>query len=147
MGLTDSDRSFLVKLDAKLWPKKARQNGIVLRSESKLTKAEWSRVEKIVDSAGLICTMFAKGMFGGYGIDIYEPEDPVYPGVPLSTNFLLRVIEDNLPAPKGTKEKTPGCGLDHAWTAFSKLTHTKKMRAATEQYKLPAPREQSHYWY
>lgn len=145
--LTDVDRSFLKELDDQLWPPNKKQNGIVLRSDHKITPADWKRVCKIIESAGLVCTMFSKGMFGGYGMDVHEVEDPIYPGVPTTTKIVLRLTEDNLPVPKRAAKKIPGCGLDHAWDAFSKYTHSNKTRALVKQYNLPAPREQSYYDY
>lgn len=144
--LSEPDRAFLKGLDSALWSRQ-KQNGIVLESDKKLTKAEWDRVGKIIVKSQLVCEMFTKGMFGGYGMDVYEQPAPTYPGVPLEPVFLLRLIEDNLPAPKNAKPKTPGCGLDYAWNAFSKFTHSEQNKAWLKEYNLAPSEGQSSYWY
>lgn len=118
-----------------------------------LTYEERDRIFATVESCNLLTSMFSKGMFGGFGISIYE--HPVYPGAPPTR--LLWLTEDNLPPPSrfdrvGGKQLKrtrpgPGCGFDDAWELFSKYTHSTRNHGWLVAYRMDLPQDRSYYDY
>jgi hypothetical protein len=160
--LTDQDRAWLVALNEDLWPEdetKRTKRTIVLDASRKLLHEELDRICALIESAPLLTSMFSKGMFGGFGMLVYEHS--AYPHVP--PQQLLCLTEDHLPPPKGPsvyehltgtakplppeKKPAPGCGTDQGWEAFSKYTHSERNREWLKNYNMKAPQERHYYDY
>jgi hypothetical protein len=161
--LSDEDRTWLTKLSDDLWPEpeegKRTRRVIVLDATRKLLHEEVERICALIVSAPLLTSMFSKGMFGGFGMDMYEHAE--FPGLP--PTHLLRIIEDHLPGPKGPSvyehilgtakplppepKRHPGCGTDQAWDLFSVYTHSDQNRAWLKENKMQPPKERTHYDY
>jgi hypothetical protein len=117
------------------------------------TTEEFERVIQLIEEYSPPIEMTCTGMFGGYGMMIYnEPRDPV-----LKPEFLLLFHEEHIPPPTRLAriggdvtewpKKIPGCGLTHAWDLFSKYTHNPSNVAKLKAYNLELPRESSYYDY
>lgn len=156
--LTDEERQWLVDLNGKLWPKehtgtnpniKSRISMDALRT---LTWEEFKEVERLVEQRTLLTSMICTGMFGGYGMDVYEHE--VAPD--LGPTLLVRLVEGHMPDPHRiqiaegyNKHIRPGGGRGRqdAWEFFSKFTHSERNAGWLASYKMRAPRDQHHYDY
>lgn len=141
--------SYLKELNDSLWPSTEtnHQDRIVLQARRQMTTKEWRETRRHIEAHDLVCEMFMMGMFGGYGIDVYDHPESLYPGLPEEPVFLIRIIETNLPAPKDADPKVPGCGREYAWEAFSKFTHAQRNQDWLKRYKLRPSEDQGSYCY
>lgn len=147
--LTDEEVAWLRALHqrvGKLGDFGADKDPYVLRTE------EWEKVEALAIAGKLVMELHSR-MFGSYYVYAYAHE--AYPGT--GPQHLLTVAEENLPIsswhdrldkePPPERKKRPGCGLEEAWQAFSKLTHDERNARWLKGYNLEMPREQSYYFY
>lgn len=155
--LTDEDRTWLQSLNAELWAKEHLEtpeikHRIEIKARRPLTPAELERVEAIILGHSLMTDMFCIGMFGGYGMDVYEHE----PAPDMGPIHLLRLVEGNMPDPTPEqlaenpgKYSRPGGGVgrDDAWECFSKHTHSERNVGWLKSYKRRPPEVRSRYDY
>jgi hypothetical protein len=148
---TDEDVAWLKKLHDKYYP--YEKGGFSKPVVQAYETAEFERVIRLIEEYSPPIEMTCTGMFGGYGMMIYnEPSDPS-----LKPEFLLLFHEEHIPPPtrlarigediEPWPEKHPGCGLTHAWDLFSKYTHIPSNVAKLKLYHLELPRESSYYDY
>lgn len=109
----------------------------------RMTADEWLQLQHIIREHELICSMRNANMGFGCGMTIYEPGEPVYPGVPIKPTILCDVTKDHLPLPVG-KDRT---SFDDGWEAFSPFTHNDDNTARLKAEGLPEPKGKSHYDY
>jgi hypothetical protein len=151
--LTDEERAWLRALQTALWPKSRPKDRFEIDASRPLTFLEFERVRKLIETRGLVTSMFSSSMFGGYGMDVYEHEP--FPGTgPL---HLLRLVEGNHPDPHPLEvsetgydrhiRKPGGVGRDDAWESFSKFTHSERNREWLQGYMMDLPKERSYYDY
>ena len=118
-----------------------------------LETEEFERILRLIEEYDLLTSMVSVGMFGGYGMEIYEEQsDHVQ-----KPRFLFRVHEENIPPPTRLAriggevpewpERRPGCGLEHAWEVFSKYTHSPENAAKLAFYGMDPPRGRAYYDY
>ncbi len=156
--LTEEERQWLQALNEELWPpltvdeRRAGKGRIKLEASRTLQWTEFQQVLKLVDERRLLTSMFSSGMFGGYGMSVWEHE--LFPGS--GPTPILRLVEDNLPDPHRLQvregydkhvRKEPGVGRDDAWESFSKFTHSETNKEWLKSYRMDPPRERSHYDY
>jgi hypothetical protein len=145
----------LRQLHEDLWPSGYKSPSPVDRVATReLTKAELEGVLQTIKAQGLLTNMISAGMFGAYGMEVYE--HPTYPGLPPTKVLLL--VEGHLPGPTRydrlvdrlagvPPERRPGCGRDDAWEIFSRFTHSEQNRAWLKMYGMQPPQERYYYDY
>lgn len=139
--LVDEEREWLRAVHNRLWP--AQVGSLRPRRDpppKQLSQTELEGILGVIQERSLITSMFCSGMFGGYGMNVYEHEP--FPGAgPL---LLLALAENHLP---GTCVKRPGEGRDDAWEIFSRFTHSEKNAQWLQSYRMDPPRSRTFYDY
>lgn len=155
--LTDEDRDWLKGLDADLWAKEHLESPeikhrITMTARRPLTPAELEKMGAIVTGHNLLTDMFCVGMFGGYGMDVFEHE----PAPDMGPIRLLRLVEGHMPEPTSEqlavdpdRYSRPGGGVGRqdAWEFFSKFTHSERNIGWLKSYKMRLPRDRGSYDY
>lgn len=155
--LTDEDRDWLKRLDEDLWAKEHLEtpeirHKITMTARRPLSPGELERVAGIVSGSTLLTSMFCTGMFGGYGMDVFEHE-PVPDIGPIR---LLRLVEGHMPEPDAAKlasgdlghtRQAPGVGRDDAWEFFSTFTHSERNIGWLKSYGMRPPQPRHSYDY
>lgn len=152
------DLAWLKSLQSELWPppppgpyrppydRRSRSvDPFKLEACRTLLPEELDRIFAAIPQHKLIAEMFMSGMFGGYGMRLYEHEPYPHTGA----QFLVSIIEDHLPGPFGGEKpkKPPGAGRPDAWEVFSRFTHTAQNQEWLKRYKLQPSRESTYYDY
>jgi hypothetical protein len=142
MDMNSDALGYLDSLQDRLWPKSYKsESPVSLTVSEHITLQEWAQVKSLIETHKLLTNIFCAGMFGAYGIDIYE--HPSYPGTP--PRHLLRVVEGNFPA--RAEKRIPGVGSTFAWQEFSRYTHTEENMQWLKEYKMEPPKSRGYYDY
>jgi hypothetical protein len=90
--LSNEDRTWLQVLNDKVHPKvEGWKRPVVQYMET----SDFNRVVRLVEEHSLLTSMVCTGMFGGYGMEIFEePSDPL-----LQPTLLFFLHEEHIPPP------------------------------------------------
>lgn len=131
-------------------PEHARDFGIYTETRS-LIDSEWRYVQRAIDK-GYPATIVPHGWMEGFALVVYEPVEPIYPGVILEPLPVFQLVSTQLPGNGRNRQKqrystkvsnVPG----GAWELFSQICGTPENLAALKREGIDPPKSIGHYQY